>query len=273
MQFSTKRAIVQLAQARVHAVVVLSIVVLALLGRMPESQAGWITCPPQVVMVTGAGRRRPRRGMGRQASHRHRRIPWRHVTHTWHIPLLRSLLLWGLWALSGQVGPAWVRLVPWGVWLWQSSGLVWPWLRRQPEWRGLGWLVWHGQRGLMAAYLGLSVGALLRQGTQVTFMPPPPGGVGESQGAWALGLGCVVCAGEESRIEVAPAEDGGWAATLCGHFTLQVAGDHPFRQRWKAPGSGSRTSARRHCWTERSRSPSSPSLLRPLIWKRLTTSF
>jgi len=56
--------------------------------------------------------------MGKQASHRHRRILWRHLTHTWHIPLLRSLLLWGLWELSGQVGPAWVRLMPWVVWGW-----------------------------------------------------------------------------------------------------------------------------------------------------------
>jgi len=231
MQFSTKRAIVQLAKARLHALVVLSILGLALLGRMPESQAGWITCPPQVVMLAAEGRRRPRRGVGRPANGRRRPIHWRHLTHTWHIPLLRSLLLWGLWALSGQVGPAWVKLVPWGVWLWQSGGLVWPWLRRQPEWRGLGWLVWHGQRGLMVAYLGLSVGTLLRWGSPGTFAPSALGGGVESQGAWALGLGCVVCRGEESRVEVAQTEDGGWTATLCGHFTLQVAGDHPFRQR------------------------------------------
>ena len=93
MQFSTKRAIVQLAQIRLHALVVLSILVLALLGRMPDSQAGWITCPAQVVMLAGAGRRRPGRGMGRLARGRRQRVHWRHVTHTWHIPLLRSLLL------------------------------------------------------------------------------------------------------------------------------------------------------------------------------------
>ncbi|MFQ5341956.1 MAG: hypothetical protein ACE5F6_10470 [Anaerolineae bacterium] len=93
MQFSTKRAIVQLAKARLHALVVLSILVLALLGRMPESQAGWITCPPQVVMLAAEGRRRPRRGMGRPANGRPRPIQWQHLTHTWHIPLVRSLLL------------------------------------------------------------------------------------------------------------------------------------------------------------------------------------
>jgi len=89
MQCSTKRAIVQRAKARVHALVVLSILVLALLGRMPESQAGWLTCPAQVVMLAGAGRRR----MGRWANGRRRPIHWQHLAHTWHIPLVRSLLL------------------------------------------------------------------------------------------------------------------------------------------------------------------------------------
>ena len=58
-----------------------------------------------------------------------------------------------------------VGLVPWGVWLWQSSELVWPWLRRSPEWRGLSRLVWHGRRGLLLAYLELSLGHLVRQAT------------------------------------------------------------------------------------------------------------
>jgi len=35
---------------------------LALLGRMPGSQAGWLTCPPQVVMLAAEGRRRPQSG-------------------------------------------------------------------------------------------------------------------------------------------------------------------------------------------------------------------
>ena len=58
MKSITKRQIVQLAQVRLHALMVLSILALALAGRMPDSQAGWIACPPQVVMVTPEGRRR-----------------------------------------------------------------------------------------------------------------------------------------------------------------------------------------------------------------------
>jgi hypothetical protein len=139
-------------------------------------------------------------------------------------------LLWGLWALSGQVGPAWVRLVPWGLWLWQSSGLFWPWLRRQPEWRGLGWLLGQGQRWLVVSYLGLVMGTLLRS-PRLSWHLPGAGSLHRGLPSLTLWLGCVVGAGEEPRVEVMASEDGGWTASLCGHFTLQVAGDHPFRQR------------------------------------------
>ena len=50
MQCSIKRRIVQLAQVRLHALVVLSLLVLAIAGRVPDSQGGWITCPPQAVI-------------------------------------------------------------------------------------------------------------------------------------------------------------------------------------------------------------------------------
>lgn len=46
MQYTTKLSVVQLASVRLHALVVLSIVVLALVEGMPDSQAGWITCLP-----------------------------------------------------------------------------------------------------------------------------------------------------------------------------------------------------------------------------------
>ena len=48
---------------------------------------------------------------------------------------------------------------------------------------------------------------------------------------WPLGLGCVVCEREEPWVQVERQADGGYQATLCGHFTLAVAGDHPFRRR------------------------------------------
>lgn len=231
MQYITKRAIVQLVKVRLHLLVVLSILGLALLGRMPDSQAGWLTCPPPVVAVAPQGRR-GRRGRCRRGGRctTHRPDGWLHVVHTWPIPLLRSLLLWALWELSGQTGPAWVRLVPWGLWVWQSSGLRWPGLPRQPEWRGLGWLLWQSQRWLMVSYLGLIMGALVRS-AWFKRGPIMPTVLEPGWSPWMLGLGCVVCAGEEPRVEVVQGEAGDWTATLCGHFTVRVAGDHPFRQR------------------------------------------
>jgi hypothetical protein len=69
----------------------------------------------------------------------------------------------GLVAPEWTSGPAWVRMVPLGLWLWQRVGVLWPWLRHQPEWQGGNWLLWHGQQGLMVSSLGLAIGTLLRR--------------------------------------------------------------------------------------------------------------
>lgn len=231
MQYTTKRAIVQLLTARLHLLVVLSILGLALLGRMPDSQAGWLTCPPQVVRVEpGRWPRRQHRDAGRECAG-HRDACWQHVRHTWHIPLARSLLLWALWHLGGRPGPAWVILVPWGVWLWQCVGVLWPWLWHWPEWRITGWLLGQAQRLLMVGYLGLAVGMLLRRRPQMTFIPPVQAGLDEGQSSLMLGLGCAVCQQDEAWVEVVAGEDGSYTATICGHFTIHVAGDDFFRVR------------------------------------------
>ncbi len=230
MYCTTKLPIVQLARVRLHALVVLSIPVLAVVGHMPDSEAGWVTCPPQVVMVTAASRQYRLRGhLGRDGVSRGG-DRWLHLLHTCHIPLMRSLLLWALWHLGGQVGPPWIRMVPGVLWLWQRGGVLWPWLRRQPEWRGVSWLLCQAQRLSMVGHLGLALGTLLRGGLGVSFTPAAQGG-GPLQCPWALGLGCVACGREESWAEVVEEEDGSYTATICGHYTLHVAGDHPFRIR------------------------------------------
>jgi transposase-like protein len=228
MQCSIKRRIIQLVQVRLHVLVIFSVLVLVLAGRVPDSQGGWITCPPQAVIVVPARRGR---GCKERPGRRHDGGCWLHLFHTCSIPLMRSLLLWAFWHLSGPVGPAWVGMVPLGLWLWQRVGVLWPWLRRQPEWQGMKWLLWQGQRGLMIGYLGLTIGTLLRREPQVTFTPPAWDWLNESRSFWMVGLGCVVCHGEEPWAEVVQEEDGSYTATLCGHFTLGVAGDHPFRAR------------------------------------------
>ncbi|NIO70577.1 MAG: transposase [Anaerolineae bacterium] len=228
MQCSIKRRIIQLAPVRLHVLVVLSLLVLAMVGRVPDSEGGWLTCPPQAVIGVPAHRGRGcKKGLdqGRDASY------WLHLSHTWPILLVRSLLLWGLWHLSGQMGPAWVRMVPWVLGFWQGVGLLWPWLRCQPEWQGVNWLLWQGQRLLMVSYLGLGLGALLRFVGEAASRPSVREGVDVGQVPMVMGLGCLVCGREEPQVEVVCQEDGSYQATLCGHFTLRVAGDHPFRVR------------------------------------------
>ena len=126
MESITKFSLRQLVAVRLHILVVLSILVLALGGHMPDSEAGWVACPPQVVMMASR-----RKGPNRSQclGHGHADEWWLYLSKTYPIPLLRSLLLWALWQLSGRVGPAWVRMVPWALWLWQVMGGRWPWLR------------------------------------------------------------------------------------------------------------------------------------------------
>ncbi len=230
MQCSIKRRIIQLVQVRLHVLVVLSVLVLALVGCMPDSQAGWITCPPAQVTVAPGGRRRRPRGQPGRGGVSYDSSCWLHLSHTWPIPLVRSLLLWGLWHLSGQVGPVWVWMVPWVLGLWRGVGLLWPWLRHQPEWQGVSWLLWQGQRLLMVSYLGLGLGALFQFVGEAASCPSVREGVDVGQ-VPMIGLGCLVCGREEPWAEVVRQEDGSYQATLCGHFTAWVPGDAPFRVR------------------------------------------
>ena len=218
-----------MVRARVHGLVVVSCLVLALLGQMPESSGGWASWPPQVIgpvaiLASYPGPKRRAKQVGWPGDER-----WGWVWASWPIPATRSLMLWGLWVVSGRWGPGWVVGLPWLVWLWQSGGQVWPGLRRQPEWRGLGWLVWQGQRWALLGYLGLGLNQALRQGLA--------GDVGdvvrvnEAATPLALGLGCGVCGREEGWVSVERQADGSYQAELCGHFQLQVAGDDPFRAR------------------------------------------
>ena len=46
-----------------------------------------------------------------------------------------------------------------------------------------------------------------------------------------ISLGCVVCGRQKTWVQVEKQADGSYQAELCGHFTLQVGGDEPFRMR------------------------------------------
>jgi hypothetical protein len=210
--------------------VILSIVILTLSGRMPDSQAGWLTNPPPVIVVTSQGRRNRPCGSQARASVRDPSGDWLCLLASWYLPMARSLLLTGLCRLSGHAELAWLRVIPWGLWLWQLAGWRWPGLRRQPEWQAGYWLGWQAQQlailGNLILVLAVPLSRHLPDFDSADLNLPVA-----SPGMWLIGLGCAVCGREEARVEVTPDVDGGWTATLCGHFTLRVAGDHPFRAR------------------------------------------
>ena len=106
-------------------------------------------------------------------------------------------------------------MVPWAWWLWRGVGIGWPRLRQQAAW---GWGaegLWQAERLVLIGYLGLAL-SQQRSGGQTL---------------WGLGLGCVVCQSDEPGVCVVRQADGSYQATLCGHFTLTVPGDHPFHMR------------------------------------------
>ena len=45
MKHTTKRCLMHMARVRIHGLVILSCLVLALLGQMPESSGGWLSWP------------------------------------------------------------------------------------------------------------------------------------------------------------------------------------------------------------------------------------
>jgi transposase-like protein len=212
MQGTTRRRVDQPWLVVLHALAVLSLLGLALLGQVPAEVAGWLV-PPAVA----AGRVRPGRLRGSPARWgcAHWRVLGDYLLQSWRPVLLRSLLLWGLWAWSGGWGPAWLRLAPWGLWLWRGAGVGWPGLRRQAAWVWGAEGLWQVQRLALVGYLGLALSQAHR----------------EDLAAWGLGLSCVVCQQDEPQVSVARQADGSYQASLCGHFTLTVAGDHPFRLR------------------------------------------
>ena len=215
-QNTTKRASIQQTW---HRLALLSLLTLALMGRPVESEAGWITCPPTLSSVFTAGSGRRKRCASCPVRERLRRA-WRYGLESWPQPFIRSLLLATLWTLGGRRWSIWIIGWPWALWLWQVIAMFWPELGYQALWRAGHELLWHGQRVVIV----LCVAFMLKQGPQVgdkSCVPSPP---------LLLGLGCQYCGREEPWVEVRR-DDGGYHATLCGHFTIRVPGDHPFRVR------------------------------------------
>jgi transposase-like protein len=221
MDYSTKQTIKQLLGVRLQLVVVLSCVGLALMGQVAESSGGWVACPAWEVSLSQeeAGGKAAKEARSRKKGGCARDWGW--LRQGWQVPAGRSLMLGLLWLASGQPGPIWLMGLPGLVWLWQQSRWIWPGLSWQPEWRLLGWLLWHGQRLVMIGYLGLLVESWLRGENLGTSL----------RGPWEFSLGCVVCGHREPWVRVQRQADGSYYGELCGHFSLRVRGDEPFRIR------------------------------------------
>ena len=135
---------------------------------------------------------------------------WKLRRNTWWVVMLRSVALGVLWWTSGRMGPGWLALLPWLIWALPAESSRMGRLKQS---------LWQVQRMLLLGYAGAS---LYHVAQGLLFSP------GWSVG---LGLGCLVCDREEPYVGLERQADGGWQATLCGHFTLEVGEDHPFRLR------------------------------------------
>jgi hypothetical protein len=182
-------------------------------GMTAENVNGWIIEAPE--MGCWRKRKQKRRGKYRDSL---RKMPsyWAIRIRSWHVPLLRSLLLGLLWQLSDRVGPGWAALLPWLIWVLPGED--------NGSWMRIQGCMWQAQRILLLGYIGMSGYHFLG----VLFHPKQELGLFH-QGTRAIGLalGCVVSGGEP-KVEVRQMEDGHWQAELSGHFTLQVSSEHPF---------------------------------------------
>jgi hypothetical protein len=125
-------------------VVVVSVVLTALLGQLPESSLGWVSNPPQTFGWWEAHKKR-KREQRPDAQSWSLAAGWERLRSTWVRALVRSELLATLsivrieltqghrWVLDG----AWV--LPWVEWLLEGLSVAWPWLGQQPEMRALRW--------------------------------------------------------------------------------------------------------------------------------------
>jgi hypothetical protein len=79
--------------------------------------------------------------------------------------------------------------------------------------------LWQVQRVVLVGYVGLNLVEWIEGLSRLEASPA------------GLALGCVVCGRQTPHVSVERQADGGYRATLCGHFELGVAGDVPFRKR------------------------------------------
>lgn len=227
MQYSRRISLLVLLAVRMHVLVVVSVVGLALLGQMPDSVGGWQSYPPAVYTVCAGSRGGCRRRRGSSAA---RGSEWRRSRHylglTWPLPLWRGLLLGVTWLVSEQSFPPGLVALPGLVWISRILAMGLPWLARQPEWvawlRGAGW----AERWTLRLAVGWVLGiAWLHLGESLGSGPD----LGMVQG-WAV-VGCALASCAPSVSVSHDQAEHCYRAEIKGEFRLAVADDDPFRLR------------------------------------------
>ncbi len=142
---------------RIWLFVLLGIVSTSSTGRPLESSLGWIACPPTVISLeTKSKKQKQSSQRAKDRQYVQLRAGWRYGCQSWKRPLLRSILLWGLWQLSGWQSGAWLVSVPWLEWGMELLSYSWPWLGQQLEMRAIRWsLNWlrGGSTGLLGGWV------------------------------------------------------------------------------------------------------------------------
>jgi hypothetical protein len=121
-----------------HGLVLVSILTLALLGQMPDSQAGWLTTPGRLPDLPTPMVCRKGQGVPLSVQARLRSLG-RYMVRSWPQAFVRSLLLAVLWSVSGRQGPVLLVGWPWLLWLWQAVAAGWPEVGQWRAWRPGPW--------------------------------------------------------------------------------------------------------------------------------------
>ena len=192
----------------------LGIVFTSSTGKPLESSLGWIACPPTVVRLEGKNeKRKRRRGEANRCCQWHYiqvGAGWRYGRRRWRWTFTRSMMMMGLWQLSGGGVGVWTVWQPWLEWGVAVLSVGWPWLGEQPELRGMRWSLKWLRVGNLWLLGGLAVWQ--QYGAGIVYGDSTPGWaamslgmVGEVMGAEAVQPKAsvnVVQEGEEYRIEL-----------------------------------------------------------------------
>lgn len=150
-------------------------------GKPLESSLGWSACPPTVIRLDA--RKEKQRRSGRQANSRcdwhHIQIgaSWRYGRRQWNQTVTRSILLIGVWQLSGWGIGGWMVWLPWLEWGGAVLSVSWPWLGQQPELRVIRWSVKWLRMGSFWLWGGVAV---WQYGSGIVSGENNPGGIAMS---------------------------------------------------------------------------------------------